>query len=299
MSSQSIRCGTRRSPLALWQARWVQSRLAVATQRSVELVLMETSGDRVRGALADHGGKGLFVKELDAALLSGAIDCAVHSLKDIPGIVAPGVCIAAVSPREDARDVLISATGTTLAALPSRARVGTSSPRRRWQLMQQRSDLVLVELRGNVATRLERVARGEMDAVVVALAGVTRLGLSMVHAQVLPIDIMIPAVGQGTMAVTVRADDTAMRDLMRTTCHDPHNAVIVAAERALLAEVGGDCYTPLAGYAQWVTTATIELRAFLATPDGRGAARQHMSGSAKDVEQIGRTMARQLLERIS
>lgn len=297
-SASPIRVGTRQSPLALWQAEWVRGRLAAVTSRVIQLVPMETSGDRVRGALALHGGKGLFVKELDAALLAAEIDCAVHSLKDIPGKLAAGVAIAAVSPREDPHDLLITATGMTLAQLPHGARVGTSSPRRQWQLAHRRPDLQFAPVRGNVATRVARVQQEALEAVVVAAAGMKRLGLSLAQAAVLPIAHVVPAVGQGTMAITVRTADTAMTALLEQACHDHQNAVVVCAERALLAEVAGDCYTPLAGYAEWVREEAIVLHGFYARADGTRPTWQTMTAPAGRAAQLGQQLAHQLRTKV-
>ncbi len=289
-----IRIGTRRSPLAMWQAQWAQRALAQCAALPIELVPGESSGDRIQGSLAAHGGKGLFVKELDAALLAGEIDCAVHSLKDIPGILEPGLSIAAVSQRADPHDMLFTAHGVEFHQLPRGARVGTSSPRRKWQMQHHRPDLILLDVRGNVATRLEQIQRQQMDAVVVAAAGVKRLQLPMDHAQPLPLDVVIPAIGQGTIAITVRSDDTPMYDLVRRACHDSRNAVIVAAERSLLAEMGADCYTPLAGYAEWGAGEEVRMRAFFANPRGDQQVRCQLMGGASAPEALGQSMARQL-----
>ncbi|MBI4237120.1 MAG: hydroxymethylbilane synthase [Deltaproteobacteria bacterium] len=293
-SASVLRIGTRRSPLALWQAEWLCARVRERCA-DVEplLVPMQTSGDRVQGPLHLHGGKGLFVKELDAALLAGTIDCAIHSLKDVPGILAEGVALGAISTRESPWDLLVLREPWPLAALPRGARIGTSSPRRRWQLSAWRPDLQVVELRGNVGTRLQHVTDGTLDGTVLAEAGVRRLGLVPAHAVRLPLEIMIPAIGQGVLAVTVRPDDAAATTTVRQACHDPREAVLVAAERALLAEIEGDCHTPLAGLATWDGDA-IRLQAFLAMADGQRMCRETEVGSAAQAAALGTALARRL-----
>lgn len=256
------------------------------------LVPMQTSGDRVQGPLHLHGGKGLFVKELDAALMAGRIDCAIHSLKDVPGILADGVALGAISARESPWDLLVMRAAGTLAALPRGARIGTSSPRRCRQLLAWRSDLQIVEVRGNVGTRLAHVVTGTLDGVVLAEAGVRRLGLTPSHAARLPLDVMIPAIGQGVLAVTVRTGDTATTAVVQQACHDAREAALVVAERALLAEIGGDCHTPLAGLAMWEGE-SIRLHAFFASAAGQ-AARETAAAPAAEAESLGRTIAQRL-----
>lgn len=283
--------GTRRSPLALWQANWARQQIQRhAPEVQVDLVPMETSGDRVQGPLHEAGGKGLFVKELDAALLADRIDCAVHSLKDVPGLLRSGITIASYSPRADARDLLITRDGATLTSLPAGSRIGTSSPRRMAQLQARRPDLQIVPVRGNVSTRVGRLASGEVDGVVLAVAGVQRLDMPLAHAVPIDVDVCIPAVGQGTMAVTVRADDAAARCLLAEACGDPHNTVVSTAERSLLAAIGGDCHTPLAGYAV-LHDGHLRLTAFFAHPDGSRPVVHAMEGVSNDAETLGQTMA--------
>lgn len=294
---RDMRLGTRQSPLALWQARWVADRVrSTFPEQSVTLIPMTTSGDRVRGVLGPHGGKALFVKELDEALRAGAIDCAVHSLKDVPGVLDRGIAIAACSPRGAAHDLCVTPNGTALADLPDGARVGTSSPRRHWQLRALHPALALVPMRGNVQTRLRKMQDGAFDAIILAAAGVKRLGLT-VHGEILPTDRIIPAVGQGTLAITVRADDTETMACVRAACHDAQNDIVTCAERALLAAIGGDCDTPLAGYAV-LAGDVLTLRAFLATPDGARQVRHAMRGDAAHAEALGKQMATWLLEAI-
>ncbi len=290
-----LKLGTRGSPLALWQARWALSRLtAVDPKRNIELVTLVTSGDRLPGDLSQLGGKGLFIKELDDALLSQRIDLAVHSLKDIPGELAPGIAIAAYSARAEAGDLLITRDGVALADLPHGARVGTSSPRRRWQLLALRPDLEMISVRGNVGTRLRFVADRQLDAVVLASAGVSRLELRTPQMVELSFDDMLPAIGQGTMVVATRANDAAAAALVATACNDADNAICMRAERALLQAIGGDCTTPLAGMATHDGT-TLSLRAFLASADGSRHARAVLQGDAQTPEAIGRAVAGELM----
>lgn len=294
MISRVLRLGTRRSPLALWQAEWARQALARRHpgMRSV-LVPMMTAGDRVPGALAEHGGKGLFVKELDRALLRGEIDVGVHSLKDIPGQLADGVVIAAVSARANPFDVLISHQDDGWAGLPAGARVGSSSPRRSWQLRAVRPDVQILPLRGNVETRLRHLASGAFDAILLAAAGLERLGLRPAHATTLPVADMIPAVGQGVIAITACADDSTTRAALQAACHDAATAVCVAAERALLAAIGGDCFTPLAGFCTQRGD-TLQLHAFLAEPDGTHPRRVACAGDAQHPEPLGQQVAAEL-----
>lgn len=291
---KSIRIGTRQSPLALRQTAWVCGLM----QRALRDVCLETcpivtTGDIVSGPLHAHGGKGLFVKELDQALLAGDIDCAVHSLKDVPGVLADGIAIAAIPARASPWDLLIGREALTLATLPRGARVGTSSPRRQWQLVAQRPDVVIVPLRGNVETRLRKLGAGDFDAIILAEAGVERLGCRPPHATRLSLEEMIPAVGQGALAITVRAEAHELMAALRAACEAPIDAAATGAERALLAAIGGDCHTPLAGYAS-VIGDMLHLTAFLATPDGARSARASVRGPITAPDVLGKQVAQQL-----
>lgn len=288
-----IRLGTRRSPLALWQAEWVAAR--VQPLADVTLVPMESTGDRTAGPLWQAGGKGLFVKELDHALVAGDIDIAVHSTKDVPGVLADGVALAAFAERADPADLLISRTGAALERLPHGACVGTSSPRRQWQLLHARPDLRILPLRGNVATRLGKLDAGEYDAIVLAKAGVDRLGITLPQATVMPLDQMLPAVGQGALAIAVRTNDATTAALVRAACAHAATETCVGAERALLAAIGGDCHTPLAGYAELHGNELI-LRAFLSDVDGSNLRRVQMHGPAAAPQQLGHLVAKALLK---
>ena len=288
-----LRLGTRASPLARVQAEGVRAALAARHPGlTVELVFVRTTGDRVTGPLAAAGGKGLFVKEIEEALLDGRIDAGVHSMKDVPARLAAGLVIGAVPERADARDVLIGGDGG-LAGLPAGARIGTASPRRRAQLLAHRPDLVVVLLRGNVDTRLRKWRAGEVDALLLAAAGLARLGISEPAAQPLPIDEFLPAVGQGALALECRADDGATRALLAAV-DQPAAATAVAAERAFLAAVGGDCNSAIAAHAT-LAGGRLTLRALVIDPDGRRRLEERDTAPAADAEALGRTVATRLL----
>jgi hydroxymethylbilane synthase len=247
----NLRLATRRSTLALVQSRWVAAALqARLPGLQVELVEVVTTGDRIQDvALSEVGGKGLFVTEVENAVLDGRADLAVHSLKDVPAELAPGLVLGAVPEREDPRDVLITSKGDALDDLEAGARIGTSSLRRSLQLGFQRNDLEYALLRGNVDTRLKRLAAGDYRAIVLAAAGLRRLGLFERPLWPLPVEISVPAVGQGALAIEARADDTQTLELLAKIDHAETRACVLA-ERAYLAALGGDCHTPLAGHAR-------------------------------------------------
>jgi hydroxymethylbilane synthase len=259
---------TRKSLLALAQCRAFCAELA-AKVPGLELVEEQvvTSGDRIQDRpLSEVGGKGLFVKEIEEALLGGRADFAVHSIKDVPGTLPTGLAIVCVPPRADARDVLVAPKHGTLAGLPSGARVGTSSLRRMVALRRVRPDLDLVPVRGNVDTRLRKVDSGEYDAIVLARAGLVRLNLEARATEVLAPEQSLPAVGQGALGIECRTDDKATQALL-AAMHDPLAGTCVAAERGVLIALEGDCKTPIAAYAVR-SGANIHLRAFVAEPDG-------------------------------
>jgi hydroxymethylbilane synthase len=267
-----IRIGTRGSPLALAQAHETEARLAAAAGWSaaeaaerLERVIVKTTGDRITDRpLAEAGGKGLFVKELEEALYDGRVDLAVHSMKDVPGILPDGLVIAAALPREDARDALLGAP--SLAALPPGARVGTTSPRRAAQVLDLRPDLSIVLFRGNVQTRIDKLARGEAEATLLAMAGLNRLGLK---PDLAPLDVadFIPAAGQGVVGLECRADDAEVRALAARVEHGP-SAVALAAERACLAALDGSCRSAIAIHAGSEPDGGFVLRAAVFAPDG-------------------------------
>jgi hydroxymethylbilane synthase len=260
---------TRRSMLALAQCRTFVARLCQmeATLRTAELQVV-TMGDRITDRpLSELGGKGLFVKEIEEALLDGRADFAVHSMKDLPGSLPEELVITCVPKREDPRDVLVAPRHLTLERLPAGARIGTSSLRRRVAIEARRSDLQVVPLRGNVDTRLRKVDAGECDAIVLARAGLVRLGLEDRATEVLEPEVSLPAVGQGALGIECRVSDGETRALLARV-HDARTATCVAAERGVLIALGGDCKTPLAAYAER-TGDMLRLRAFIAAPDGR------------------------------
>jgi len=259
---------TRRSMLALAQCRAFVARLSgVDPALRTEELQVVTSGDRITDRpLADIGGKGLFVKEIEEALLEGRADFAVHSIKDVPGSLPEGLLIACVPTREDPRDVLVAPRHLTLEALPQGARVGTSSLRRMVALKARRPDLDVVPLRGNVDTRLRKVDAGDCDAIVLARAGLVRLGLEGRGTQILEPEVSLPAVGQGALGIECRTADEETRELL-ARLHDSHTATCVAAERGVLVAVAGDCKTPLGAYGER-TAGGLRVRAFMARPDG-------------------------------
>jgi hydroxymethylbilane synthase len=293
--TRRVRIGTRGSQLALRQAEEIAAGLRRAWPRvEVELVPIRTSGDRLATAhLAEVGGKGLFVQEIDDALREGRVDLAVHSLKDLPGERPRDLVLAAFPPREDPRDVLVAARPTTIAALPAGARVGTSSLRRSVQLLARRPDVASVPIRGNVDTRLRKLRDGQYDALVLAAAGLRRLGLLDGGATLLDPDEMLPAVGQGTLGVEARADDAAILALAEPLT-DPETRAATLAERAFLEAVGGTCTTPLAAYARREGDG-LRLDAFVATPDGTRVMRDRETGAPDAPEALGRRLAARLL----
>jgi hydroxymethylbilane synthase len=246
-----LRIATRKSALALVQTRWVGKQLqAVEPGLEIELVEVVTTGDRIQNvSLAEIGGKGLFVSEVEDVLLRGEAEIAVHSLKDVPAELAPGLVLGAVPEREDARDVLVTAEGDALDDLEAGSRIGTNSLRRTLQLRRQRNDLEYAMLRGNVDTRLRKLAAGEYRAIVLAAAGLRRLGLFDRPLWPIPLEISVPSVGQGALAIEVREADAATREILSRIDHAETRAC-VEAERAFLAALGGDCHTPLGGHAQ-------------------------------------------------
>lgn len=289
--------GSRDSALALWQAGWVIHQLE-NQDSSLELIIkkIKTQGDKILDVpLARVGGKGLFVKEIESALLAGEIDLAVHSLKDLPTDLPDGLVLIAVSEREDARDVLVSRRGLTLEELPSGSRVGTSSLRRSAQLLHYRPDLEMVNLRGNLDTRLRKAATEAYDAVVVAAAGVLRLGLESQITQYIPLEICLPAVGQGVLGIEIRADDACAQRLL-TPINDLGTYQAALAERAFLRTLEGGCQVPIGAYAE-VVEGRLRLTGMVASLDGRKIIREDKTGSAAEAEHVGESLAQELLER--
>lgn len=293
---RTVRIGTRGSTLAVWQAGWVKQRLeAHWPDLRVELVPITTSGDRIQHvSLARIGGKGLFVKEIEQALLAGRVDLAVHSVKDLPAELPPGLRLSTIPEREDPRDVLISATGSSLAELPGGTRVGTSSLRRQALLLHLRPDLRIEVLRGNVETRLRRQLEGRVDATILAAAGLKRLSLRLKNGVPLDAEEFLPAIGQGALGIEIRAGDDVAALL--APLHHPETAWAVEAERAFLSGMGGSCRTPLAARAT-VANGSLRLAALVASPDGKRLLRHERSGPTETAGQIGTETAALLLDR--
>ncbi|MBC8133348.1 MAG: hydroxymethylbilane synthase [Deltaproteobacteria bacterium] len=287
--------GTRGSALARWQADHISAELTrLHPGLDVELRIIVTDGDRFQsGPVIELGGKGVWVKEIEEALLAGTIDLAVHSLKDVPTDLAPGLVLAAIPLRADPRDVLVSRSGQTLANLPAGSRVGTSSLRRVCQVLALRPDVTVELLRGNVDTRLRKVAEGVVDAAVLAAAGLDRLGLSARITERLSPDDMLPAIGQGALAIEARVDDARVLGFCRTLS-DPDSELTIAAERALLAGLGAGCRTPVGGYAV-VHADTVVLRGLVGRPDASLILRDEVRGPRHDAAALGATLARRLL----
>jgi hydroxymethylbilane synthase len=298
-SSVVLRIGTRGSPLALAQARLVQSHIAAAHRLDaarLPLEIIRTSGDIIRDRpLSEVGGKGLFTKEIEEALLAGVIDLAVHSAKDVPTVLPSGLALIAALAREDPRDVLISRRATSFAELPAGAVVGTASLRRQALVKRLRPDLAVVNFRGNVETRLRKLDVGEVDATLLALAGLKRLGLADAATAVLPVDEFLPAVGQGIITLEARADDVRVRALVAAIDHADSFAAL-AAERAFLAVLDGSCRTPLAGHAA-VAEGELSFRGLVASVDGSAVLDCAHSGPVADAAAIGAAAGRDLLAR--
>lgn len=294
-----IRLGTRGSPLALAQAREVKQRLVAAhglAPDRIEIIAITTTGDRVKEKpLAEIGGKGLFTKEIEEALLSGAIDLAVHSMKDMPARIPAGLMFPAVLPREDARDAFISVRYAKFAALPQGAVIGSSSVRRTAQALRLRPDLKSVSFRGNVETRLRKINDGIADATFLACAGLNRLGLAAHITEIMGTDDMLPAVAQGIIVIETTGADSAARDLA-LAINDPTTMVAATCERAFLAGLDGSCQTPIAGHAK-VTGGTVSFRGQALTLDGKHVFEHAMSGSLADAAAIGREAAAQVKQR--
>ena len=289
----TLRIGTRASPLALAQAGWVADALRTAGVES-ELVPMRTEGDRLEEVrLGEAGGKGLFVREIEEALLAGGVDLAVHSLKDLPAELPAGLRLAAFPRREDPRDLLVTRGAGGLADLPPGARVGTSSLRRRALLLAARADLTVLPLRGNVDTRLRRLDEGDCDAIVLAAAGLARLGRTPPHACPLEPEEFVPAVGQGILALEARAGDRAVLEAA-AALDDPETRPCAVAERAFLRHLGGSCATPMAGHAM-LEYASLRMTGVVLSEDGRACLRDGVTGAPEDAEEVGRWLAASLL----
>ena len=302
----NIVIGSRGSQLALWQANWVKDQLTAAGHE-IAIEIIRTTGDKLQSyppeqalpgsiaqSVAEAGTKGLFIKEIEEALLAGKVDLAVHSLKDLPTILPAGLILAAVPPREDARDVFISAAGEPFEQLPAGARVGTSSPRRQTQLRGLRPDLELIAMRGNLDTRLRKLERGDCAALVLAAAGVHRLGLRERITGYFSFEQICPAVGQGALAIEIRQGHAQLARAVMPL-GDPSTHLAVRAERATLRHLGGGCQVPIAAHANF-EDGQFRLRGVVASLDGSRLIRAAAAGSEKDPESLGAAVAEDLLE---
>ncbi|MCG8402804.1 MAG: hydroxymethylbilane synthase [Firmicutes bacterium] len=288
--------GTRDSDLAMWQARWVAGALRRAyPERGISITGMKTKGDHILDvALAKIGDKGLFTKELEAALLAGAIDLAVHSMKDLPTTLPAGLAIGAICLREQPADVLIARNPTTLDGLPKGARVGTSSLRRRAQLLMYRPDLQMVDIRGNLTTRLRKLKELELDAIILAYAGIKRMGCEDMITQLIPCEICLPAVGQGSLGIEIRHRDRETRMLVAALNHDPSRRA-VEAERAFMKRLEGGCQVPIGALGR-VENGTLRLEGVVADLNGKNAVRNAVIGPAEDAAGLGDELAGILLD---
>ena len=294
MQTKAVRIGTRGSDLALWQAGAVRDALVAATNRAAETIattIIRTSGDRIQDrALLEAGGKGLFTKEIEEALLSGAVDMAVHSAKDMPTILPDGLVLAGYLPREDVRDAFIGHKAQSLGDLPEGAVVGTASLRREALIKRARPDLKVDLIRGNVPTRLRRVADGDFDATLLAHAGLKRLGLEDHISSLLDVAAFPPACGQGAVVIECREDDAAIRDLLAKIDDQP-TATAVRCERAFLDVLDGSCRTPIAGHAR-LEGRDLVFDGLLLAPDGRSVFSERRSGPAGEAAAIGAAAGR-------
>ena len=297
MSKETIRIATRKSPLAMWQAEYVRDRLLEAHPGlQVELLGMSTQGDKILDSpLAKIGGKGLFVKELEVSMLEGESDIAVHSMKDVPVAFPEGLHLAVICEREDPRDAFVSNRFATLTDLPQGARVGTSSLRRQCQIRALRPDLTILDLRGNVNSRLRKLDEDEYDAIILAAAGLIRLGFHDRITQLIDTDTSLPAIGQGAVGIECRSDDARINALLAPLNHRP-TQIRVLAERAMNNRLEGGCQVPIGGHAT-LNGDAIHLRGLVGEPDGSKIISGEVSGPASDAEALGIKLADDLLSR--
>jgi len=289
-----IRIGTRGSALALAQAEMTRKALeAAAPGIETERVIIKTTGDRQSETGAPDAGKGVFVKEIEEALLANTIDVAVHSMKDVPTELAPGLTLAAMLPRADVRDVFCSRDGKILDELPAAARIGTGSPRRAAQLRRLYPDLAYVPIRGNVDTRLRKVREGEADGVILARAGLVRLGLEAAITEIIPIPVCLPAPGQGAVGLEIRSEDEKTKLVLDRLNH-AETMLAVRAERQMLLKLGGGCRTPIAAYGV-ITDGSMHLLGFVGSAEGKQFVQGGVSAPAADPEALGNMLAEELL----
>jgi len=291
-----LRIGTRGSELALWQARHVAQRIEENTGITSELTIIKTTGDMILSVpLSQVGGKGLFVKEIEEALLNRSIDLAVHSMKDVPAYLPDGLVLGAILAREDPRDAFVSVNYPSLESLPSGARIGTSSLRRMAQLRYFRSDLEFVSLRGNVGTRLRKLDEGQVDAIILAAAGLIRLGFADRIRQFIPIDLSLPAVGQGALGLEFRADDQRVRDIL-SRISDEETTLCVRAERGVLAALNGGCQLPLAAHGRILPDGRLEIVARVLDVEGKTLLEEIRTGETDQAVELGQEAGKRLLD---
>lgn len=291
-----IRIGTRSSPLALWQANWVKSQLEeLHDDLYVEIVNIKTSGDKIQDVpLSKIGGKGLFIKEIEEALIREEIDIAVHSIKDMPVKLPPGLCIAAVTQREDPHDALISKDNIKLADLPDGARIGTGSMRRQTQLMNYRPDIEIVPLRGNIGTRIKKLGTENLDGIILAAAGLRRMGWQEKITEIINFNILLPAIGQGAIGIEARHYGLDILELLVELDHDPTH-IAVEAERAFLKILEGGCQVPIGGYAT-LEGNEIFINGLVGSLDGKVIYRSEIKGSAQNAKLLGKNLGLKLLK---
>lgn len=296
MIQKEVKIGTRGSKLALFQTNWVKSELVKKNPYlNVEIIKIKTKGDKIQEVpLAKIGGKGLFVKEIEEALIHRKIDFAVHSIKDVPTELPKGLHLSAITNREDPRDVLISRTGTSLKDLPAGSKIGTSSLRRQIQLLHFRSDFTIIPLRGNLDTRLKKLCTMELEAIVVAYAGIKRLGFENMVTEILPIEISLPAIGQGSLGIETRIGDEEIEEEIKFLNHE-ESFISITAERAFLKRLGGGCQVPIAAFGR-VEDGKLKLDGMVGSPDGKRIIRKYLEGDPKMAEGVGIKLAEILLE---
>lgn len=292
---QNIRIGTRGSPLALWQANWIKSRLqALHKGLDVEIIIIKTSGDKIQDApLAKIGGKGLFVKEIEEALMRDEVDIAVHSMKDVPIKLPDGLEISVITQRENPMDALISKGNIKLSDLPRNARVGTGSLRRTTQLLSYRPDLQIVPLRGNIDTRIKKLESEGLDAIILASAGLIRMGWKDIITEIISPEIILPSVGQGAVGIESRRFDVAVLQAIVGLDHEETHLAL-EAERAFLRVMGGGCQVPIAAYAT-LNDNKINLKALVGSPDGKQILKSEKNGLSQNAESIGDGLGKELL----
>jgi hydroxymethylbilane synthase len=292
----TIRLGSRGSRLALWQAEFVRSEVEARTGRKVEITKIKTTGDKILDVpLAKVGGKGLFTKEIEEALLAGTIDLAVHSMKDVPTDLPESLEIAVITKREDPRDAFLSRTVKRFEDLPEGAKVGTSSLRRQTQLLSLRPDLKISQLRGNLDSRIRKMEEGQFDAIILAAAGLKRLGWEGKVAHYMEPAMSLPAIGQGALGIEIRRDDAGTREAV-SFLNDPETAVAVRAERAFLRRLEGGCQVPIGAYGR-IAGGEVALEGMVGRPDGSEIVRDSARGPSSDPEGLGIALAERLLAR--